>query len=131
MIPSARTTPLENPESGRSQGRSTESINKESGDHRGYKDAQQIIQPDIPPGHLVDPEQNKRADLHRHKERQDGKNEEGEPDVQIQIEVKEKGKKQRKVKENDIRQKKKEKFLSGRRMQKFFKKVDNRKPLLF
>jgi hypothetical protein len=59
-------------------------------------------------------------DLHRHKERQDGKNEGVVPDVQVQIEVKEKGEKQRKVKENDIRQKKKEKFLSGRRMQKFF-----------
>jgi len=52
---------------------------------------------DIPPGHLVDPEQNKRSDLRRHKERQDGKNEGVVPDVQVQIEVKEKGKKQRQV----------------------------------
>jgi hypothetical protein len=41
--------------------------------HRGDKDTQKIIQADIPPGHLVDLEQNKRADLHRHKERQDKK----------------------------------------------------------
>jgi len=61
--------------------------------HRGRKDAQQIIQPDIPPRHLVDPEQKERADLHDHKERQDGKNEGIVPDVQVQIEVKEKGKK--------------------------------------
>jgi hypothetical protein len=63
--------------------------------HRGDKDAQQIIQPDIPPGHLVDPEQKERADLHRHKERQDGKKKGIVPDVQVEIEMKEKGKKQR------------------------------------
>ena len=47
----------------------------------------------MPPGHLVNPEQNESADLHDHKERQDGKNEGIVPDVQVQIEVKEKGKK--------------------------------------
>ena len=41
--------------------------------HRGRKDAQQIIHPDIPPGHLVDPEDKEEPDLHDHKERQDRK----------------------------------------------------------
>jgi hypothetical protein len=55
-------------------------------------------------------------DLHRHKERQDGKNKGIVPDVQIQIEMKEKGKKQRQVKENDIRQEKEEELFSGSRL---------------
>ena len=68
-----------------------------SGGRRGDKDAQKIIEPDIPPGHLVDSEDKKRAEFHRHKERRDGKNEGVVPDVQVQIEMKEKGKKQRQV----------------------------------
>ena len=83
--------------SSRTSGQDHEQHQHKSANHRGYKDAQEIIQPNIPPGHLVNPEQNERAALHRHKERQDGKNKGIVPDVQVEIEMKEKGKKQRQV----------------------------------
>ncbi|MEK7359783.1 MAG: hypothetical protein AAB422_05360 [Planctomycetota bacterium] len=97
-------------------GQNHEQHQHKSSDHRGDKDAEKIIQPDIPPGHFVDSEDKERADFHRHKERQDGKNEGVVPGVQVQIEMKQKCKKQRHVKKNDIRQEKEEKLFPGGRM---------------